>query len=778
LGCLTALGLLVGAAGVSLAARAAEPVPLYRQASAPIPQRVADLLARMTPLEKQAQLQSVYAGSLKLRQTVLDSPARMTELFQHGIGMINPDFEATVEQTVAWRNRVQAYLRTHTRLGVPTIFIDEAHHGLLQPDVDVFPHGIALASSWDPVLLESVYTYIADQARARGTALVLTPVIDVTRDPRWGRTGETFGEDPYLSGTLASAVVRGLQGSADGSIASGHVAATLKHFAGHGQPEGGINQAPANYSTRVLREAHMEPFRLAIANAHPAAVMACYCEIDGIPSHANPWLLKDVLRGEWQYEGLVVSDWWGIDQLWKKHAVEPDERHAALRAFNAGVTVDLPFGSNYAHLAELVREGSIGMADLDAAVARVLKLKFKLGLFDEGAIDLPAARSHAAREAGRVLALHAAEESMVLLKNEQHLLPLHLAQYHKIAVVGPGAATNVLGDYSGTPSRNVSLLEGLRAKVGTRAEVLYAPGCRLARDADPVRYSNYQYSGRLEPPLAEDNRALIQTAVQVAMQADVVIVAVGENEQYSQEAGSVAPGDMSDLSLQANQEELVKALVATGKPVVVYLMHARPLAIPWIAANVPAILDGWFAGEEAGDAAANILLGDVNPSGKLTISVPRSVGQIPIFYNHKPSARSYDYVTEKDRPLFPFGYGLSYTNFAYSNLHLLSPSMSLGGSAVVAVDVANTGAVAGDEIVQLYIHQKVSSATRPVKELKDFARVRLKPGEMRAVSFTIDASKLSYWNAQMHYGVEPGEFDIMVGGSSEDLLQTTLTVAP
>jgi beta-glucosidase len=757
---------------------AGEEQPAYRNRKLPTSRRVADLVSRMTLEEKQAQLQSAYAGELKLRNGILADPVRMSALFKEGLGMVNPDFEANVEQTVDWRNQLQTYLRGQTRLGVPTIFIDEAHHGLLLPDVNVFPHGIALASTWDPQLLESIYSYIADQARSRGTTLVLSPVIDVTRDPRWGRTGETFGEDPYLNGILGGAVVKGLQGSADGSIALQHVAATLKHFTGHGQPEGGINQGPANFSTRVLREVHMEPFRLAIQNAHPAAIMACYCEIDGIPAHANPWLLEEVLRTEWHYEGLVVSDWWGIDQLWKKHLIEPDEKHAALRAFNAGVTVDLPSGSNFRHLGEWVREGRISETDLDAAVARVLTLKFKLGLFDEGLIDLGVAKRHAARDEGRELARRAAEEAMVLLKNEHGLLPLRFGQYRRIAVVGPGAATNLLGDYSAVPEKNVSLLDGIRARVGSRAEVLYAPGCRLSQASDPVRHSNYQNAGRLKLPAPEDNRVLIDAAARVAGASDVVIVAVGENEQFSQEAGSTAPGDMSDLNLQANQEDLVKAMVATGKPVVVYLTHARPLAINWIAANAPAILDGWFAGEEGGNAAAAIIFGDVNPSGKLTISYPRSVGQLPVYYNRKPSARSFDYVTETERPLFPFGYGLSYATFRYSNLRLIAKSMAAAGTAVVAVDVENTSSVAGDEVVELYVHQKISSATRPIEELKDFVRISLKAGEQRAVRFTLDAAKLSFWTAGMQYALEPGDFEIMVGRSSSDVSRVTLTVTP
>jgi beta-glucosidase len=752
--------------------------PDYKNPRLPISRRVVDLLSRMTLEEKVAQLQSMHAGRPKLTDAVFNDAAQMDKLFHNGVGMMNPDFEATIEETINRRNRLQDYLKTKTRLGIPVIFIDEAHHGLLAPQADVFPHSIGFACSWDPALIEEVYGYIAGQASSRGTDLVLAPVVDVTRDPRWGRTGETFGEDPYLCGTLGSAVVKGFQGSGDGTIAANHVAATLKHFTGHGQSEGGINQGPANYSLRVLREFHMEPFRLAIHNAHPAAIMASYCEVDGVPSHANDWLLKDVLRDEWHYPGVVVSDWFGIDQLWKKHLVEATEKDAALRAFNAGVTIDLPYGINYAHLVELVKENKISKASLDRAVSYILTLKFKLGLFEQPPVDVQKAKQHIGVKKGRELALKAAEESMVLLKNDDHLLPLRKDQFKKIAVVGPGAAINYLGDYSGIPVHNVSLLEGLKNKVGDRAEILTAQGAMITTNGSDVSMNNFQFINRAKFPSAEENKKLIDEAIKVAERADLVIAAVGENEQLSREAW--APdhfGDMSTLDLQSDQETLVKALVATGKPVVVYLMHGRPLSINWIAGHVPTVIDGWFTGEEAGNAFANILFGDVSPSGKLTISYPRSVGQLPIFYNHKPSAQYFEYVTGQDTPLFPFGYGLSYTTFDYSNLRLTNPAMKKNGSVTVEVDVTNSGKMKGDEIVQLYIHQQVSSVTRPVKELKDFARITLNPGEKKTVRFIIDASKLAFWTAKMTYGVEPGAFEIMVGKSSTETHKVDLIVS-
>ncbi len=750
----------------------------YKNPRLPIATRVSDLLKKMTLEEKVGQLRSAFAAYPKINAALLQDTRKMDSLFGNGISMINPDFENSLEESINNRNGVQDYLLHHTRLGIPTIFLDEAHHGLLAFKADVFPTSIGLACSWDTLLVQKIYTYVAAQASARGTNMVLAPVIDVCRDPRWGRTGETFGEDPYFCGLMGSAVVRGFQGSNDGSIGENHVAATLKHFTGHGQSEGGDNQGPADYPERVLRSFHMEPFRLAISRVQPAAIMPAYVEIDGIPAHANRWLLKDVLRKEWNYKGVLVSDWWAIDQLFQKHLVAASRKEAALMAFDAGVTVDLPMGANFAELPALVREGKISMKDLDEAVGYVLTLKFKLGLFDKKEpVKLENAVAKIDQPEGRRLALKAAGESMVLLKNNDHLLPLKKDQYRKIAVIGPCAATNYTGDYSGVPVHNVSVLEGIRNKVGSSAEILYAKGVDLSLNGDTISLNNFQYSGRVVLPDHESNSRKIDSAVAVAKQADVIIVAVGENEQFSREAGGPDHfGDNSTLDLQSDQDALVKAMVATGKPVIVYLAHGRPLSVNWIAENANAIVDGWFTGEEAGNAFANILFGDINPSGKLTISIPRSVGQIPIYYNHKPSAQFFEYVTQKNTPLFPFGYGLSYTSFGYSAPRLSSMTMSKTGSVTLSVDVTNTGSMKGDEIVQLYVHQKVSSATRPVKELRDFARISLDPGEMKTVSFVIEKSKLAFWTKNMKYEVEPGVFEIMAGRSSADLQKVNLTV--
>lgn len=750
----------------------------YKNPTLPVAIRVKDLLSRMTLAEKVAQLRSTWSAHPKITADLFANPHRLDSLFGLGIGMINPDFDNTLEQSIENRNKIKTYLRIKTRLGIPAIFLDEAHHGLLAQKVDVFPTSIGLACSWDALLVESVYTYVAAQASSRGTNMVLAPVIDVTRDPRWGRTGETFGEDPYLNGIMGSAVVRGFQGSSNGRITPGHVAATLKHFTGHGEPEGGVNQGPADYPERVLRTFHMEPFRLAINRVKPAGIMPAYVEIDGVPCHANHWLLTDVLRKEWGYKGVVVSDWWAIDQLYQKHLVAKDKLASALMAFKAGVTVDLPMGENYAELPALIRNNKIRMKDLDKDVGYVLALKFKLGLFDnQGEIKLENAQSKIGLVEGRALALKAAEESMVLLKNENHILPLSKTQYHKIAVIGPCAATNFTGDYSGIPVHNVSLLEGIRNKIGNTGEVVYARGVDLSQNGDTISYNNFQMIDPLVLPDHASNQRKIDSAVAIAATADVIICAVGANEQFSREAEAPKHyGDISDLDLPSDQDDLVKALVATGKPVIVYLSHARPLSINYIAGHVNAILDGWYTGEEAGNAAANILFGDTNPSGKLTISIPRSVGQLPIYYNHKPSAQSLPYVTESNTPLYDFGFGLSYTNFSYSDLELSSPEMKRVSFVIASVTVTNNGAIKGDEIVQLYIHQKISTVSRPIKELKNFKRITLNAGESKKVSFRIDASTLAFWTKDMKYDVEPGNFEIMIGTSSNSLLKVPLSV--
>jgi beta-glucosidase len=501
-------------------------------------------------------------------------------------------------------------------------------------------------------------------------------------------------------------------------------------------------------------------------------------------------LLTDVLRKEWNYKGIVVSDWFGIDQLMQKHWFASSNKECAQKAFNAGVTVDLPYGINYKFLGELVKEGKVSMKTIDDAVACVLRIKFQMGLFERDQISVAEALAYNQKTEGRELALKLAEESMVFLKNRDNTLPIKKDQYKKIAVIGPFGNINLLGDYSGVPSKNVSLYEGIKNKVGGAGSVTFARGCYITKNGDRISQNNFQFIDTIKWASKEENLQLINEAVELVRQSDFIVLAVGENEQFSREAWTGHWGDMTDLNLQSQQEELVKAIAATGKPYVVYLMHGRPLTINWIAENSPAIIDGWYCGEEAGNAFANILFGDVNPSGKLTVSIPRSVGQIPIYYNRRPTSQFYGYVTEKNTPLYSFGHGLGYSTFSYSKPRFIDLEVSHGSLAYVsiglqskslpvryAVDITNTGKMKGDEIVQMYIHQKTgNSVVRPVKELKGFQRITLNPGETKTVSFTITEDLLKHWTADMKYEAESGIYEIMIGRNSNDLQKIELTI--
>ena len=748
----------------------------YKNPKLPVQTRVKDLLARMTIEEKVWQMMGLWNGGVEdFNDEFFNDPEKMKAAFGKGANSVHPAFW-NLKDTVEQRNKIQNYLVEETRLGIPVIFVDEGQHGMMRRDATAFPQAIGLACSWDPDLFEKVYSSIAKEMRSRGTHHALTPVIDVCREPRWGRVEETYGEDPYLNGTLSCAAVKGLQGSSNGTIAPGHVAATLKHFAGHGQSEGGQNQGPANYSLRVLRDYHMPPFKMCIDNVKPASVMPSYNEVDGVPSHANKWLLNDLLRKEWGFKGMVVSDYYGVDQLFNKHCVAEDIKEAAKTGFNSGVQFEFPQANCYKYLPELLKEGKIRLADINMAVSQVLELKFRLGLFENPYVDLKSAVKVSKDPAAEKLALKAAHESIVLLKNNG-ILPLPKNKYKRIAVIGPCARDVFFGGYAGEPYKKTSLYEGINKKVGSKSEVLFAQGCSLTTNAT-IPFFNWKLD-EIKFPSREENLKLIKQAVETAKKAEIVILAIGENEHLCREAWAKTHiGDNMTLDLFGQQNELVEAIVALGKPVVVYLMNGRPLSINYIAQKVPAIIEGWYMGQETGTAAANIIFGDVNPSGKLTITVPKSAGQLPMYYNFKPSAQINEYLSQDNLPLFYFGYGLSYSGFRYKNLHLNKGKIRVNGSVKVKVEVTNTGKLAGDEIVQMYIRDKVSSVTRPVKELRGFKRISLKPKETKIVTLDIKPEHLAFHNIDMKYIVEPGEFEIMVGSSSrdEDLLKTILRV--
>ncbi|HYN84505.1 MAG TPA: glycoside hydrolase family 3 N-terminal domain-containing protein [Pyrinomonadaceae bacterium] len=749
------------------AVRSQQAAPDYRHARRPVERRVADLVSRMTLEEKVAQLVCLWGERPQVApQTDFSvdrgdlSPERARAVMRHGVGQIARQRERKDPREAArFANSVQRWLKENTRLGVPAIFHDEALHGLMAPKGTHFPQPLALASSWDPEFAHRVFTAAALETRSRGSHQVLGPNLDLAREPRWGRTEETYGEDPYLAARMTTAAIRALQGPGPG-VDGEHVIATAKHFAAHGQPEGGTNIAPSNYSERLLRETHLVTFEAAVREAGIMSVMPSYNEIDGVPSHANRWLLQKVLREEWGFQGHVVSDYYAIPQMESLHHVASDKAEAARLAIEAGVDTELPDPDTYPLLVQLVRDGKVSEATLDRAVARNLRAKFLLGLFENPYVDENRAARVVNSQAHRELAAEAARRSITLLKNDGNLLPLDRTRLRSVAVIGPNADRAHLGGYSDDPGRGMSVLDGVRAKVGAGVRVNYAQGVKITQEGG----NWWADTSRLSTP--EEDARLITEAVEAARNSDVALLVIGGNEDTNKEAWADNHlGDRDDLELVGRQNDLVRAVLATGKPTVVVLINSGPLAITYVAENVPAILEGFYLGQETGVGVADVLFGDYNPAGKLPVSFPRSVGQLPIYYNHKPTAKR-GYLWTSKEPLFPFGHGLSYTTFEYSTPTVSPARIGPGGRAEVSVTVTNTGRRAGDEIVQLYIRDLVSSVTRPVKELKDFRRISLAPGERKTVTFTVTPDKLSFLDLNMERTVEPGWFDIMVGPSS------------
>jgi beta-glucosidase len=753
---------------------------LYKNPDAPVAARVEDLLRRMTPAEKIAQLRVIWTAKTRVFDANMQfDAAKASALLPDGLGgfarpadrdgpgspRLKPLRDA--RQTVALTNAIQHWAMEKTRLGIPVLFHEEGLHGYVARDTTNFPIPIGLASSFNPDLLRQLNAVTAREMRARGVLEALSPVVDVARDPRWGRIEETFGEDPYLAGEMGVAAVEGLQGKGL-PLAPGKVFATLKHLTGHGQPESGTNVGPAEISERTLRENFFPPFAEVVRRTDIRAVMPSYNEIDGVPSHANAWLLHDVLRGEWGFKGLLVSDYDGVEQLAQIHHVEPDVVHAAARALKAGVDMNLPDGVAYARLMEALKAGLVTQDDIDTAVRRVLTLKFEGGLFEHPYSDGDAAERLTGNDEARALALAAARQVPVLLKNDG-MLPLDATRIKTLAVIGPNAAAQRIGGYSGIPRQVVTILNGIRARAGGAIRIVTAEGVKITEDDDW-----WSDQVRLADPAA--NRARIREAVAVARGADQIVLVLGDTEQTSREGWAANHlGDRTSLDLVGQQDELADALFALGKPVVVVLLNGRPLSVNNVAAKANALVEGWYLGQEGGTAMAELLFGDVNPSGHLPVTIPRSVGQLPMFYNYKPSAHR-GYLFDTAQPLFPFGFGLSYTSFEFGAPRLSAATIAPDGTVAVQVEVKNTGARAGDAVVQLYIHDRVSSVTRPVKELKGFQRLSLRPGESRTASFTLTPHELGFWNLQMKHVVEPGEFEIMAGGDSAALKTAILTV--
>ena len=741
-------------------------VPDYRNPKLPIPDRVADLLKRMTIEEKVDQL----AGGRRRMMTTTDPEGQ--RIFGQFREVFKVESQISPHDAAELRNDAQKYLLEKTRLGIPAIFQGEALHGYMAYGSTSFPQVLGLASTWDPALVEQVFTAASDEMASTGTNQAFTPVLDLARDPRWGRTEETYGEDPYLVSRMAVAAVNGLQGTSWEIDRRHHVIATAKHFAVHGQPEGGTNTAPGNYSERVIRESFLVPFQAAVEEAHAGSIMASYNEIDGIPSHVNQWLLDRVLRQEWGFQGYVTSDGNGLQMLVETHHVAADKAEAARKALAAGVDYDLSDGTVYATLTDQVKQGIVPEAELDRAVSRVLATKFRLGLFENPYVDADYAAKTVNSPARKTLALKAAEEAIVLLKNDGNLLPLDPKKVKTVAIIGPNAADVHLGGYSRDPGpgNQISILDGIKKRVEPGVKVLYSEGCKIT--SGKQGWSAW-YENKVEIPDAKSQEASIRAAADVARKSDVAIVVVGENESTNREAWSEEHlGDRDSLDLIGAQEQLVEAVVATGKSVIVLLINGRPLSINYIKEHVPAILEGWYLGEQGGTAAANVIFGDVNPGGKLPITFPKSVGQLPDFYSYKPS-RNRSYLQDGRKPLFPFGYGLSYTTFKFENVRVEPQTILPGGTTKVFAEVTNTGSREGDEVAQMYIHQRVASVTRPVMELRG---VTLKPEEKTTVEFELTPAALSMLNEDMHRVVEPDTFDVMVGPSSVETTTVPLQV--
>ena len=751
-------------------------LPSYKNSSLSVEERTEDLLKRMTLEEKVGQLFSFMSrDSVAFDENGNYIGVRDTALLNRGVGSFFA-WQLFMERSHVKRaqlmNGIQKYMIEETRLGIPVFIFSEALHGLMAPGCTSFPQAIALGSTWDTVLVEQIFTVAALEGRARGTRQVLSPVLDLARDPRWGRTEECYSEDPYLVSRMGMAAVYGLQGR-EKTIDKDHLVVTLKHFAGHGQPNGGRNLAPVNYSERIFRETHLYPFEMAVRRANAQSVMASYNEWDGIPNHINRKLLTDILRGEWGFKGYVMSDGGGMDMTYINHLAAAGPAESGVMSLMAGIDFDLGSrGRCFISLVDQVEKGNISEEYITNAARNVLRVKFTCGLFDHPYIDVDQFEKVANSKAHKALALKAAHEAMVLLKNDNNTLPFDATKIKTLAVIGPNAPDIHLGGYSAVPMEGVSVLQGIQEFAAGKFNVVYTEGCKLTLNEQCHWYVNE--NPVLNDP--EEDRKLIAEAVELTNQSDAVILVLGENELICREAWSETHlGDRDDLDLVGMQNKLVKALLETGKQMVILLINGRPISINYLQENAPAIIECWYLGQETGHAVADVIFGEVNPSGKLPVTFPRSVGQLPCFYNKKPTNHR-NYVLAESSPLYPFGFGLSYTTFEYKDLKIMPQEIQPDYTTEVTVNITNTGNIKGDEIVQLYIHDLVSFPTRPVQELKDFTRITLNPQETKTVKFTITPEKLEALDLNMKRVVQPGAFEIMVGKSSVEVLRDTLIV--
>ncbi len=769
---------------VVILGQAGEPAPIYLEPKRPVEERVADLMSRMTLKEKVGQLNlpCVYVDGLgkdipsKREACKRFAAGTYTQEIGPGCGFFTLADEILHEgarQQAEYFNELQRIALTQTRLKIPVMEDEEGTHGAMFPGATVFPEGLALGSSFDMDLVKAVYATAAAEARAVGIHMLSTLVMEVNRDPRMGRNEEAYTEDPYLYMRIGETIVRGTQGY--DISAPDKVIAVLTDFPTQSEPTSGLERGAIEVSDRSLRENFMPPWIGAITKAGGLGVMAGYPEIEDVPAHASEKWMNDVLRQEIGFKGVVVSEGGGFDSLVYEHIV-PTQKEAGMVALKAGVDMDITYEPAYmGPLVESVEEGRVPMALVDRALRRVLELKFRLGLFENPYVDVDHAVQVVHSQAHQDLALRAGREGIVLLKNDKNLLPLK-KNLKSVAVIGPNTddVMNQLGDYSPkqVPQHVTTMIEGIKAAVSPQTKVTQVRGCDI--------------TGTDKSGFAD--------AVRAAKGADVAIVVVGERQHVTNENdshGQPTDGeghDVASLDLSGVQEELIQAVYATGTPTVVVLINGRPLSTRWTSEHVPALVEAWEPGERGGEAVADVLFGDYNPSGRLAISVPRHSGQLPIYYNYKPSKAYWigggwtgdqGYVDMPGTPLYPFGYGLSYTNFEYSNLHVEPSEIHTGGEASVSLDVKNAGDRAGVETVQLYIHEKYAPVSTPVKQLRGFERVALNPGEIKTVALKLVPEDLQLLDVDMHWRVVPGDFEVMVGKSSADIaLRGILKVTP
>jgi len=742
---------------------------IYLNTDLSVEERVEDLLSKMTleekigqlkarglrfwriffnlfdglPEDKMRRFRSLFISMFSkerdlLREVTADHVRKhwreLLEKEKHGIGMLTVITRSfSPKESAELANKIQKFALEETRLGIPVMIHDECLHGCMAKGSTIFPQSIALASTWNPSLMEEIAIAIGKETRARGIHQCLSPTINIARDPRCGRTEETYGEDPYLASVMAVSFVKGVQ--------SQKVVCTPKHFVANFVGDGGRDSNVIHFSERILREIYFPAFRACVQKANALSIMAAYNSLDGIPCSCNKWLLSDVLREEWGFKGFVVSDYNSVLHIYTKHKVAETKAEAAKKAIETGLDMELPETDCYEELLDLVKKGKLSEKVIDEAVHRIFRVKFWLGLFENPYVDPEYAEKICDCEEHRKLALKAAREAIVLLKNDG-VLPLS-KDLRSIAVIGPNADKIRLGGYSGYGVKVVTPLEGIKNKVSKDTKVHFAEGCKVTGSS----------------------REGFEEAVKIAKRSDVAVLFVGNSEETEGEGR-----DRCNLDLPGVQEDLIKNICDTGTPVVVVLINGSAITMTKWLNDVQAVVEAWYLGEEGGNAIADVLFGDYNPGGKLPITFPKTVGQLPLYYNYKPTGRIYDYVDLRGKqPLFPFGHGLSYTEFEYSNLKIHPEKISPKGKVNISVDVKNIGKYKGDEVVQLYIHDAVATIAKPVKELKGFKRITLEPGEKETVNFTLTSEDLASYDVNMNLVVEPGVFEVMVGSSSEDI---------